>query len=87
MRITNHLCFNGNCEAAFRFYEQLLGGHIQTLQTYGESPLAEQTPARLRHRIIHVTLNLGTQDLLGADLMPEDFERPAGILHRPERWR
>jgi PhnB protein len=80
MRITNHLCFNGNCEAAFRFYERLLGGRIQTLQTYGESPLAEQTPAHLRNRIIHATLNLGTQDLFGADVMPEDFEQPAGFF-------
>jgi PhnB protein len=80
VRLSVHLCFDGTCEAAFRFYEHVLGGSIKTMLRYGDSPLAEQTPAHLRNRIIHATLDLGACELLGADLMPEQHQRAEGFF-------
>ena len=44
MRWNPHLTFNGQCEAAFKFYEKCLGGTIDMMMSYGDSPMAEQTP-------------------------------------------
>jgi PhnB protein len=70
--------FDGTCEEAFRFYQQLLGGTLQTMLTYGDSAMANQTPEHLRKRILHATLVGDTCELLGADVMPQDYQRPAG---------
>lgn len=80
MRISAHLCFDGSCEAAFRFYQRVLGGRLQTLLTYGDSPLAERTPPHLRGRILHATLRLDECDLFGADLLPEQHRPAAGFF-------
>ena len=38
MRINPYLMFNGQCEAAFKFYQQCLGGAIQTMLKFSDSP-------------------------------------------------
>lgn len=40
-----HLSFNGDCEVAFELYAKVLGGKIVASLTYGDSPMAGQTPA------------------------------------------
>ena len=45
--------------------------------TYGESPM--ETPADCKGKIMHVTLTLGDHVLMGADAMPEHYEKPAGF--------
>ena len=44
MRLKPHLAFNGQCEVAFKFHQQRLGGEIVVTMTYGDSPAAAQTP-------------------------------------------
>ena len=44
MQVNPYLTFDGQCEAAFEFYAKVLGGKIETMVTYGSSPMAEQTP-------------------------------------------
>ena len=39
--IDAYLSFNGNCTEAFKFYERCLGGKIEILQTFGESPMKD----------------------------------------------
>ena len=51
VKLRAHLCFGGTCEEAFRFYQQVLGGSLTTMLRYGDSPLAEQTPAPMRNKI------------------------------------
>jgi PhnB protein len=79
MRIRVHLMFDGQCEAAFRFYQRVLGGKLTTLMTYGESPLAATTDLRRHGWIYHATLAIDGQELLGADVMAEDFSRREGF--------
>ena len=45
MQLNPYLSFNGNCGAAFKFYEKNLGGKIEMTMTFGESPMADQVPA------------------------------------------
>lgn len=78
MKLYSYLSFNGNCEAAFAFYEQVLGGKVGDKMTYGESPMADQVPEEWRDKIMHAQLILGDQELMGGDNMPEYFEEPKG---------
>ncbi len=78
MQINPYLSFNGECEAAFKFYEQLLGGKITFMQTWGDSPVAGQMPAESHHLIMHATLTIGDQVLMGADAPPGRYEPPKG---------
>jgi PhnB protein len=79
MQSNTYLNFNGNCADAFKFYEQCLGGKIVAKATYGESPMAEQTPSEQRDRIMHMQLIVGDVNLMGADCPPEYFEKPQGF--------
>src|SRR5438552_16015596 len=79
MQLNPMLTFNGQCEAAFKFYEQCLGGKIQTMMTWGESPMADQVSSELRDKIIHATLIVGDTALGGGDAPPDGYEEPRGI--------
>ncbi|AFY92991.1 VOC family protein [Chamaesiphon minutus] len=79
MQSNTYLNFNGDCQAAFKFYEQCLGGKIIAMMSYGESPMAEQAPPEQRDRIMHVHLTVGDMVLMGADFPPEFFEKPQGF--------
>jgi PhnB protein len=79
MHLNPHLSFNGECEVAFRFYEKCLGGKIALMLTYGDSPLADQTPPELHNKILHADLALGEQRLTGGDVPPESYQAPRGF--------
>jgi len=79
MKLNPYLSFSGQCEAAFRFYEQCLGGHIEGMMRWGESPMTEQVSPEWRNKIMHAQLTVGDQELMGADSPPEQFEEPKGF--------
>jgi len=84
MKLSTHLIFDGKCEAAFQFYERCLGGKILTMLTYGNSPMANQVPPEWSGKILHATLTVGDYTLMGADVLPEQYEKPQGfqvLLH------
>ena len=75
----SHRSFDGQCQAAFQFYERCFGGKIITMLTYGESPMAEQVPPEWHGKIVHATLTVGGNVLMGADVLPEQYEKPRGF--------
>ncbi len=87
MQLSVHLNFDGQCAAAFRMYQRLLGGKLGTLMTYGESPVAGKVPVDWRDRIVHATLSLDGMELMGADVAPESYTTPQGfavVLNIPD---
>jgi PhnB protein len=80
MTLGTHLTFPGTCEAAFRFYERVLDGKIGLLQTYGESPGGELVAPEWRGKIIHASITVDGRELAGADLRPEEYEKPKGFF-------
>ncbi len=70
MQLNPYLAFNGQCEEAFKFYKQCLGGKIAMMMRYGESPMAKQTPAEARNNIMHARLTVGDKVLMGSDRPP-----------------
>ena len=79
MEMNTYLLFSGQCEAAFKFYEQCLGGKITFLQTHGDSPMAEHVSPEWRDKIIHARLILGDNVLMGSDTPPEHYAKPQGF--------
>ena len=79
MKLNAYLNFNGDCAAAFKFYERCLGGKIVFTQTHGESPMADQVPPAWRDRIMHATLKVGDTLLMGTDAPPEHYQKPQGL--------
>jgi PhnB protein len=79
MELSPHLTFCGQCEEAFGFYERLLGGKIVTMLTYGNSPMADQVSPEWRGKIVHASLTVVDRVLTGADVLPEQYERPQGF--------
>jgi PhnB protein len=79
MQLNPYLSFDGQCEAAFKFYEQCLGGKIVAMMTYGGSPMEGQTPPEWRDKIMHARLIIGDEVLMGSDAPPERYERAKGI--------
>ena len=68
MQLQTYLNYGGNCEQAFRFYEQHLGGRITMLMRHGEQPGPSQVPAEWNGKVLHVHMELGGSALLGADI-------------------
>lgn len=79
MKLNAAISFNGQCRAAFKFYEQCLGGKSTTMMTWGESPMAEHVPKEFHDRIIHTTLVVGGTELMGSDAPPDRYEEPKGF--------
>src|SRR5262249_2488 len=79
MELNTYLPFNGQCGAAFKFYEQVLGGKIEFMLTYGASAMAAQVPAEWHGKILHATLNVDNKVLQGADGPPDHKEEMKGF--------
>jgi len=79
MQINPYLSFKGECEAAFKFYEQCLGGQLGAIFRYAGSPLADQVPADWGDKVMHGSITIGGQVLMGADVVPDQYEEPKGF--------
>lgn len=79
MQFNPYLSFNGQCEEAFRFYQQVLGGEIAAMLRYGETPMSEHTPPEWRSKIAHARLIVGREVLMASDAPPDRYEPMKGI--------
>jgi PhnB protein len=80
MKLNPYLFFNGQCESAFKFYEQCLGGKIEIMMTHAEAPTPqEQIPSDWRDKIIHARLVVGDMVLMGSDAPPGYSEEMKGF--------
>jgi PhnB protein len=80
VRISPHLCFDGQCREAMQLYQAILGGTLQTMLTYGETPMASSMESRWHDMIVHATLVLDEVELTGVDLIPGSYQRPQGFF-------
>jgi PhnB protein len=74
MELNTYLNYGGNCEQAFRFYEEHLGGKITFLMRHGEQPTAQSVAPEWKNAVLHARMTLGGTDLLGADVPPDRFQ-------------
>src|SRR6185295_19696130 len=79
MQLNPYLFFDGQCEAAFKFYEQCLGGKIVAMFSHAGTPAEGQVPANWRDKIMHARMLVGDEALMGSDAPPEHYERTKGF--------
>ena len=73
------LSFNGDCEAAFKLYERLLGAKAEFVITWGASPLADDVPPEWHDKLLFARLRSRHMTLLGGDIPPSGYHRPTGF--------
>jgi PhnB protein len=71
--------FKGDCEAAFHFYAECLGGKIEGLHTFDGSPMADKMPAEWRKKVMHARMSIGDKILMGSDPPPDRYQPPQGF--------
>lgn len=78
-QINPYLLFNGNCEEAFNFYAETLGGVIEAMMPHAGTEAANHVPAEWHAKILHARLRVGNQVLMASDAPPGQYQAPQGF--------
>ena len=76
MRLDIYVNYRGNCEQAFRFYEQQLGGRITGMIRHREQPNAN-IPSDWNDKVLHARIDIGATTVMGADIPSAEPMRSA----------
>jgi len=76
MRLDIYVNYRGNCEQAFHFYEQHLGGRITGMIRHREQP-NPNIPADWQDNVLHARIAIGTGIVMGADIPSAEPMRSA----------
>ncbi len=79
MQLNPYLLFDGRCEEAFKFYAECLGGKIEAMMPHAGTPAEKQCPAEWRDKILHASMKVDGQVLMGSDAPPQYYEKPQGF--------
>ena len=79
MQINPYLSFKGECEEAFGFYAQCLGGQLGAIFRYAGTSLAYQVPVDWQDKVMHGSLKIGDLELNGGDVAPDAYQKPQGF--------
>ena len=80
MQITPYIMFNGNCEAALKYYEKALGGEIRDLMRFEGTP-AENMSAD-KQKVLHSHFYLdGNLLFMASDAGDGPAAQPGGLVH------
>ena len=77
MNTNLHLAFQGQCDAAFTFYEKVLGTKRLMTMKWGEAPPGVSCPEGSKDLVMHTALKVGSITLMGADA-PAGSGKPFG---------
>lgn len=76
MRLDVYVNYRGNCEAAFQFYAQHLGGKITGIARHGEQP-NPGIPADWEDKVLHARIEVANAVVMGADIPSAEPMRSA----------
>jgi PhnB protein len=79
MQVNAYLTFRGDCEAAFTFYAESLGGKVGQIFRYAGTSFMEQAPPGWQDKVMHGSFSVGDQVFMGADMTPDKYEQPKGF--------
>jgi PhnB protein len=79
MQVNPYLHYNGNCEAAFKFYEKAIGARIEVMMTHEAAPPEMPVPADWKKKIMHGRVSVDGQLIMGSDSPPGHFQKPQGF--------
>ena len=79
MELNAYVSFKGDCEEAFKCYEEILGAKPGLVFRYADSPMADVVPEGWATKVMHASVSIGEYRLEGADVPPERYEAPKGF--------
>ena len=79
MQINPYLFYNGNCEAAFKFYEKALGAKVEIMLRNEEAPESMPSPPDRKKKIMHGRISIDGEVLMASDAPPDHFHKPQGF--------
>jgi PhnB protein len=79
MQLNPYVFYNDNCEAAFKFYEKVLGAKIEALIRSEEAPADMPAAPGREKKIMHGRISIDGQVLMASDAPPEHFHKPQGF--------
>jgi PhnB protein len=79
MQVNPYLFYDGNCEAAFKYYAKVLGGEIEAMLPHEGTPAAEHTPVEWHKKIMHAKMTIDGEVLMASDAPPGHFNKPQGF--------
>jgi len=73
MMISTYLSFDGNCQDAFTYYADHLGGKIQALMRFsdGGPEMCAGLPEPMRDRVMHGSIEIAGHLLMASDATPD----------------
>jgi PhnB protein len=78
MSLSFHIDYNGQCEEAFHFYAERLGGQVGTMLRIADSPIPASA-TRPGHHVVHANISIDGVELAGADVEAHLYKEPAGF--------
>ena len=79
MKVNPYLFYDGNCEAAFKHYEKVLGAKIEVLLRNEEAPADMPSPPERKKKIMHGRISIDGEVLMASDAPPDHFHKPQGF--------
>ena len=79
MQVNPYLFYNGNCEAAFKFYEKVLGARVELMLRNEEAAESMPTPPERKKKIMHARISIDGEVLMASDAPPDHFRQPQGF--------
>ena len=74
-----YLFYNGNCEAAFKYYEKVLGGKIEMMLRADEGPAEMKPEPGLEKKIMHARMSIDGVPLMASDSPPQHSQKAQGF--------
>jgi PhnB protein len=79
MQVNPYLFYNGNCEAALKFYQKVLGARIEATFTYDGAPESMPMPPEWNKKIMHAKISIDGEVIMASDAAPGHFQPPQGF--------
>jgi Uncharacterized protein conserved in bacteria len=79
MQVNPYLFYNGNCEAAFEYYEKVLGAKLELMLTHEAAPADMPRPPEWEKKIMHGRISIDGEVLMASDAPPGHFHQPQGF--------
>jgi PhnB protein len=79
MQVNPYLFYNGNCEAALKYYEKVLGAKIEAMLTHEEAPESMPIPPDWKKKIMHAKISIDGEVIMASDAPPGHFHQPQGF--------
>jgi PhnB protein len=79
MQVNPYLFYNGNCEAALKFYQKTLGARIEAMLTHEAAPAGMPMPPDWNKKIMHAKISIDGEVIMASDAPPDHFHKPQGF--------